>query len=85
MQVKELSLIFLAGVFPQIKEQNYYNHGSYRVDAEASPTMKNCLMYKLCYYNFDRVKTKANAPSGYDTVRNVEIGVFSPFVITNIA
>ena len=65
----------IAGVFPQIKENNYYNHGSYRVDAEVSPTMKNSLMYKLCYYNFDRVRTKQGAPTGYDTVRNCEIGV----------
>ena len=50
----------IAGVFPQIKESNYYNHGSYRIDSEVSPTMKNCLMYKLCYYRFDQVRTKAN-------------------------
>jgi len=47
----------VAGVFPQIKENNYYNNGVYRIDSEASPTMKNCLMYKLCYYRFDEVST----------------------------
>ena len=62
-------------MFPQIKENNYYNNGVYRIDAEASPTMKNCLMYKLCYYRFDEVTTQQGKPTGWDTVRNAEIGV----------
>jgi len=49
-----------AGVFPQIKENNYYNKGYYRVDNGVSPTMKNCLMYKLCYYRFGEVRTRAD-------------------------
>ena len=61
-------------MFPQIKENNYYNNGAYRIDAEASPTMKNCLMYKLCYYRFDEVTTMQGKPTGWDTVRNAEIG-----------
>jgi len=61
-------------VFPQIKENNYYNNGVYRIDSEASPIMKNCLMYKLCYYRFDEVSTAQGKPTGYDTVRNAEIG-----------
>jgi len=52
-----LNLTLLAGVFPQIKENNYYNNGVYRIDSEASPIMKNCLMYKLAYYRFDEVNT----------------------------
>ena len=36
--------------------------------------MKNCLMYKLAYYRFGEVRTKRDQPSGYDTVRNCEIG-----------
>jgi len=63
-----------AGVFPQIKENNYYSRGHYRVDSEVSPTMKNCLMYKLAYYRFGEVRTRRDQPSGYDTVRNCEIG-----------
>lgn len=63
-----------AGVFPQIKENNYYNNGVYRIDSEASPVMKNCLMYKLCYYRFDEVNTAQGKPTGWDTVRNAEIG-----------
>ena len=37
------------GVFPQIKEEDYLNRGSYRIDSGVTETMKNCLMYKLCY------------------------------------
>jgi dolichyl-diphosphooligosaccharide--protein glycosyltransferase len=40
------------GVFPHIKEPDYLRDGNYRVDAQATPTMLNCLMYKLCYYRF---------------------------------
>ena len=76
MQVRTyLDNTSLAGVFPQIKENNYYTNGVYRVDAEGSSIMKNCLMYKLAYYRFDEVTTQQGKPTGYDTVRNVEIGV----------
>lgn len=40
-----------------------------------SPTMRNCLMYKLCYYRFDEVKISPKTPAGFDSVRNAEIGV----------
>jgi len=63
-----------AGVFPVIKENNYYSRGHYRVDKEVSETMKNCLMYKLAYYRFGEVRTRRDQPAGYDTVRNCEIG-----------
>ena len=32
--------------------------GEYRVDALASKTMKNCLMYKMCYYRFGETMTE---------------------------
>jgi len=64
-----------AGVFPKIKENNYFNKGHYRVDKDASPTMKKSLMYRLCYYRFGEVRTRGDQPSGYDTVRNCEIGL----------
>ena len=42
-----------------IKEQQYYTpSGEFRVDAEGSPTLLNCLMYKLCYYRFGQVYTE---------------------------
>lgn len=44
-----------------IKETDYYApSGDFRVDKEGSPTLLNCLMYKLCYYRFGQVKQKYN-------------------------
>lgn len=58
-----------------IKEQDYYSHnGDFRIDKEGSPTLLNCLMYKLCYYRFGQVYTEGGKPSGYDRVRGSEIG-----------
>ncbi|XP_065194115.1 dolichyl-diphosphooligosaccharide--protein glycosyltransferase subunit STT3A-like [Sycon ciliatum] len=58
-----------------IKEMDYYTPtGEFRVDKEGSPTLLNCLMYKLCYYRFGQVYTEQGKPTGYDRVRNVEIG-----------
>ena len=41
--------------------------------------MLNCLMYKLCYYRFDEVRTNPQKPAGYDALRGAEIGVKNPF------
>ncbi|GBG71322.1 hypothetical protein CBR_g8744 [Chara braunii] len=57
------------GVFPHIKESDYLRNGQYRIDAQATPTMLNCLMYKLSYYRF----TDATG-DGYDRVRGTQIG-----------
>ncbi|CAA0840419.1 Dolichyl-diphosphooligosaccharide--protein glycosyltransferase subunit STT3A [Striga hermonthica] len=57
------------GVFPHIKEPDYLRDGQYRIDSEATPTMLNCLMYKLSYYRF--VETDGR---GFDRVRHTEIG-----------
>ena len=44
------------GVFPRIVESNYYNaRGQYAMDASVSDTMKNSIMYKMCYYRFCQV------------------------------
>jgi dolichyl-diphosphooligosaccharide---protein glycosyltransferase len=37
--------------------------------------MKNSLMYRLCYYRFGEVRTRGDQPTGFDTVRNAEIGL----------
>jgi hypothetical protein len=37
--------------------------------------MLNSLMYKLSYYRFDEVVTGHGRKTGWDTVRQVEIGV----------
>lgn len=58
-----------------IKETDYYTpQGEFRVDKEGSSTLLNCLMYKMCYYRFGAVYTEAGKPTGYDRVRNAEIG-----------
>ncbi|KAJ4749667.1 Dolichyl-diphosphooligosaccharide--protein glycosyltransferase subunit STT3A [Rhynchospora pubera] len=57
------------GVFPHIKEADYLKDGQYRVDAQATHTMLNCLMYKLSYYRFVETDGK-----GFDRVRRYEIG-----------
>ncbi|CAL0324010.1 unnamed protein product [Lupinus luteus] len=57
------------GVFPHIKEADYLRDGQYRIDSQATPTMLNCLMYKLSYYRFVETDGKA-----YDRVRQTEIG-----------
>ncbi|KAF9942933.1 oligosaccharyl transferase stt3 subunit [Mortierella alpina] len=42
------------GVYPnEVKETNFFTpRGEYKVDHEATPTMKNSLMYKMSYYRF---------------------------------
>lgn len=57
------------GVFPHIKEPDYLRDGQYRIDAQATPTMLNSLMYKLSYYRFVDTDGK-----GFDRVRQTEIG-----------
>lgn len=58
-----------------IKEEDYYTpQGEFRVDREGSQTLLNCLMYKMCYYRFGQVYTEGGKPTGYDRVRNTEIG-----------
>jgi len=45
------------GVWPdEVQESSFFSQrGEYKVDDEASTTMKNCLMYKLSYYEFDKL------------------------------
>lgn len=38
------------GVYPHVKEEDFYSSGSYRIDNKASETMLNSLMYRLSYY-----------------------------------
>ena len=75
---KFLWMVRIGGSTPEgehIKEPDYYTQqGEFRVDREGSPVLLNCLMYKLCYYRFGQVYTETNQPTGYDRVRNVEIG-----------
>ncbi|CAG9110945.1 unnamed protein product [Plutella xylostella] len=58
-----------------IKEADYYTPGGeFRVDADGSHTLLNCLMYKMSYYKFGLVYTEGGRPPGFDRVRGSEIG-----------
>uniref|UniRef100_A0A1B6E412 dolichyl-diphosphooligosaccharide--protein glycotransferase n=1 Tax=Clastoptera arizonana TaxID=38151 RepID=A0A1B6E412_9HEMI len=58
-----------------IRESDYFtDRGEFRVDAEGSPTLLNCLMYKLSYYRFGELKLDYRTPAGFDRTRNVIIG-----------
>ena len=62
----DLQVRIAEGEHPQdIKESDYFTErGEFRVDSEGSPTLLNCLMYKLSYYRFmikvnqNRITTK---------------------------
>jgi len=73
---KFLWMVRIAGsTDPNIKEPDYFTKsGEFRIDADGSPVLLNCLMYKLCFYRFGEVYTDHGKPPGYDRVRNVEIG-----------
>ncbi|KAH7815452.1 putative dolichyl-diphosphooligosaccharide--protein glycosyltransferase subunit STT3B [Monocercomonoides exilis] len=63
------------GVFPRIVEADYLSkRGEYRVDSEAGPAFLNCILYKMCYYNFGQITTRADKPAGFDLARNQVIG-----------
>jgi dolichyl-diphosphooligosaccharide--protein glycosyltransferase len=61
------------GVYPQhIKERDYFtSKGEYKINSEASETMMNCLMYKLCYYRFYETQ---DTDHPIDRMRNTEVG-----------
>lgn len=61
------------GVYPEIVESSYFANGQYRVDAQATDTMKNSLMYRLAYHRFNEVRMSYQHPAGFDTVRNMAI------------
>jgi len=75
---KFLWMIRIGGSTPEgahIKESDYYSSsGEYKVDKDASSAMHNSLMYKMCYYRFGEVMTEQGKPTGWDRVRNQEIG-----------
>lgn len=45
----------------QLQESDYFtDRGEFRVDEGGSPTLLNCLMYKLSYYRFGEVKVHSH-------------------------
>ena len=61
------------GVYPEVVESNFFANGQYRVDTQATDTMKNSLMYRLAYYRFNEVRMSYQHPPGFDTVRNMAV------------
>ena len=59
-------MVRIGGSTPEgehIKEHDYYTpSGEFRVDGEGSPTLLNCMMYKMCYYRFGQVYTEGGEP-----------------------
>lgn len=61
-------------VWPEIEESDYYPEtGAFGVE-NLSDKMKNCLTYKMMYYRFGEVLVYNGYPTGWDRVRNAEIG-----------
>merc|ERR1712038_2109370 len=59
----------------EIRESDYFTErGEFRVDNEGTPTLLNCLMYKLSYYRFGEMKLDYSSPAGFDRTRNAVIG-----------
>jgi len=59
------------GIWPdEIKETSFFARGEYRIDDQATPTMRNSLMYKMSYYRFNDL---FGGQGGTDRVRNQKI------------
>ncbi|KAF2498343.1 STT3 subunit of Oligosaccharyl transferase [Lophium mytilinum] len=69
------------GIWPdEVKERNFFTaRGEYRVDDEATPTMKNSLMYKMSYYNYNALFPAGQAQ---DRVRNTRLPAEGPQLTT---
>uniref|UniRef100_A0A673J786 dolichyl-diphosphooligosaccharide--protein glycotransferase n=1 Tax=Sinocyclocheilus rhinocerous TaxID=307959 RepID=A0A673J786_9TELE len=58
-----------------VSEFDYFTpQGEFRVDKAGSPTLLNCLMYKMSYYRFGEMQLDFRTPPGFDRTRNAEIG-----------
>ncbi|KAK9239759.1 Oligosaccharyl transferase STT3 subunit-domain-containing protein [Lipomyces kononenkoae] len=60
------------GIWPEdVQERSFFTpRGEYRVDEQATPTMRNSLMYKMSYYRFTELFGRQGA---IDRVRNQRI------------
>ena len=58
-----------------IKESDYYTStGEFRIDKDGSPTLLNCLMYKMCYHRFGSVYTEGGMLISLDSLVNSSVG-----------
>ncbi|GAO52644.1 oligosaccharyl transferase STT3 subunit [Saitoella complicata NRRL Y-17804] len=69
------------GIWPdEVKERDFFTaRGEYRIDDEATPTMKNSLMYKMSYYNYDKLFPQGQA---MDRVRGSRLPAEGPVLNT---
>ncbi|OKL56786.1 Dolichyl-diphosphooligosaccharide--protein glycosyltransferase subunit stt3 [Talaromyces atroroseus] len=69
------------GIWPdQVKERDFFTaRGEYRVDDGATPTMRNSLMYKMSYYNFNQLFPGGQAQ---DRVRGARLPAEGPQLST---
>lgn len=45
-----------------LQESDYFTpQGEFRVDKAGSPTLLNCLMYKMSYYRFGEMQVRRNS------------------------
>ncbi|KAG0635907.1 Oligosaccharyl transferase STT3 subunit-domain-containing protein [Tuber brumale] len=65
------------GVWPnEVKERDFFTpRGEYRVDDGATDTMKNSIMYKMSYYNYQSLFPAGQAQ---DRVRNAKLPAVGP-------
>ncbi|KAK4192687.1 family 66 putative glycosyltransferase [Podospora australis] len=64
------------GIWPdEVSERAFFTpRGEYKVDAEATETMKNSLMYKMSYYNFNNLFPPGQAIDRMRQARLPEVG-----------
>ncbi|KAF2459921.1 putative oligosaccharyl transferase subunit [Lineolata rhizophorae] len=69
------------GIWPdEVKEREFFTpRGEYRIDGDATPTMKNSMMYKMSYYNFNSVFPGGQA---VDRVRGARLPAEGPQLTT---
>jgi dolichyl-diphosphooligosaccharide---protein glycosyltransferase len=65
------------GVWPdEVKEKDFFtSQGHYKVDNEATPTMRNSLMYKMSYYRYNQLFPAGQA---VDRVRGATLPAEGP-------
>ncbi|KAH8701078.1 putative oligosaccharyl transferase subunit [Talaromyces proteolyticus] len=69
------------GIWPdEVKERDFFtSRGEYRVDDQATPTMRNSMMYKMSYYNFNKLFPAGQAQ---DRVRGSRLPTEGPQLST---
>ncbi|KAL3494122.1 Oligosaccharyl transferase STT3 subunit-domain-containing protein [Aspergillus germanicus] len=69
------------GIWPdEVKERDFFTaRGEYRVDDQATPTMRNSLMYKMSYHNYNKLFPTGQAT---DRVRGAKLPAESPQLST---